>query len=135
MRTEKQEAFIQAFCQTGNASKAAEMAGYSPKCAKQKGYELKKQFQKEIHETTRQMLIDCVPGLLTQLKNLAEFADSETVRLGALRDLLDRAGLKPVEKVEQQVTTVEQSSTDDLRRELEALTGTTEPEEVPEILQ
>jgi hypothetical protein len=48
---------------------------------------------------------------------------------------LDRAGLKPVEKVEQQVTTVEQSSTDDLRRELEALTGTTEPEEIPEVLQ
>tara|TARA_R100001086_G_scaffold248789_2_gene186561 strand:- start:255 stop:662 length:408 start_codon:yes stop_codon:yes gene_type:complete len=131
VRTEKQDAFIRAFCETGNASKAAEMAGYSAKCSKQKGYELKKQFLPEIQETTRQMLVESVPGLLTQLQTLANFADSETVRLGALRDLLDRAGLKPVEKVEQQVTTVQQASTDDLKRELEALTGSTEVEEIP----
>jgi len=48
VRTEKQEAFIEAFCLTGNAAKAAEMAGYSSKAAKQKGYALKKQFTHEI---------------------------------------------------------------------------------------
>ena len=53
MRTEKQEAFIEAYCLTGNAAKAAEMAGYSEKASKQKGYTLKKQFSEEIAEKTR----------------------------------------------------------------------------------
>ena len=133
-RTDRQELFLKHFCETGNASKAAELAGYSAKCAKQKGYELKKQFTAEIQETTRQMLIDSVPGLLGQLKNLAEMADSESVRFGALKDLLDRAGLKPVERVEQQVTNVEQTSTDDLLAELRSLTTEESEEEIPDRL-
>jgi len=131
MRTEKQEAFIEAYCLAGNATKAAEMAGYSEKASKQKGYALKKQFSHEITEKTREMLSDGVPGVLAKLHELVDNATSEAVKLGAIKDYLDRAGLKPVDKVEQQVSHVETASIDELRRELEALTGSSEPDEVP----
>ena len=131
MRTEKQEAFIEAYCLTGNAAKAAEMAGYSDKASKQKGYSLKKQFADAIADKTREMLADGVPGVLAKLNELINEATSEAVKLGAIKDFLDRAGLKPVERVEQQVSHVESASIDELRRELEALTGSSEPEELP----
>ena len=134
MRTEKQEAFIEAFCLTGNAAKAAEMAGYSDKASKQKGYALKKQFAEEIAEKTRDMMRDAVPGVLAKLHELMEECSSDAVKLGAIKDFLDRAGLKPVERVEQKVSHVESSSLDELRRELEALTGSSEPEELPELM-
>ena len=134
MRTEKQEAFIEAFCLTGNAAKAAEMAGYSEKASKQKGYALKKQFAEEIAEKTRDMMRDAVPGVLAKLHELMEESSSDAVKLGAIKDFLDRAGLKPVERVEQKVSHVESSSLDELRRELEALTGSSEPEELPELM-
>ena len=131
MRTEKQEAFIEAYCLTGNATKAAEMAGYSEKASKQKGYSLKKQFSDEIAEKTREMMLDGIPGVLSKLNDLINDATSEAVKLGAIKDFLDRAGLKPVDKVEQKVSHVESASIDELKRELEALTGSSEPEELP----
>ena len=134
MRTEKQEAFIEAYCLTGNAANAAEMAGYSQKAAKQKGYVLKHQFSEEIKDKSKQMIQDCVPGALAQLKNLSEQADSESVKLGAIKDILDRAGLKPTDRVEQQISHVEASSVDELKRELEGLIGTSDPLEIPERL-
>jgi hypothetical protein len=54
---------------------------------------------------------------------LSEGAESESVRLGAVKDILDRAGLKPADKIQQEISHVENSSTDELKRELEALIG------------
>ena len=126
MKTEMQAQFVEFFCLTGNATKAATMAGYSEKTAYVKGCQLKKQFAREIAEQTQQMIVDSIPGALSQLKNLAESAQSESVRLGAVKDILDRAGLKPVEKVEQ--TNIEAQSTDELKRELDLLMGVEEIE-------
>ena len=53
------------------------------------------------------------------LAELAESAESESVRLGAIRDLLDRGGLKPVERIE--TTTIETMSNEEIQRELNAL--------------
>ena len=134
MRTEKQEAFIEAYCLTGNAAKSAEMAGYSEKASKQKGYSLKKQFSEEISEKTREMMADAIPAVLAKLHELIDQSSSDAVKLGAIKDFLDRAGLKPVEKVEQRVSHVESASLDELKRELEALTGSSEPEEIPRVM-
>ena len=121
MRTGKQELFVEQYCLTGNATRAAELAGYgSPK---QRGYELKNKFALEIEERTRKMIQDCVPGALSQLKSLAEDAESESVRLGAVKDILDRAGMKPADRIQQEISHVENASTDELKRELEALIG------------
>jgi len=126
MKTEMQGQFVEFFCLTGNATKSATMAGYSEKTAYVKGCQLKKQFAREIAEQTQQMIVDSIPGALSQLKNLAESAQSESVRLGAVKDILDRAGLKPVDRVEQ--TNIEAQSTDELRRELDLLMGVEEIE-------
>ena len=131
MRTEKQEAFIEAYCLTGNAAKSAEMAGYSENASKQKGYSLKKQFSEEISEKTREMMADAIPAVLAKLHELIDQSSSDAVKLGAIKDFLDRAGLKPVDRVEQRVSHVESASLDELRRGLEALTGSSEPEELP----
>lgn len=75
--------------------------------------------------------MDAAPVALSAMRSLAAEAASETVRLAANKDLLDRAGLKPTDKIEQQISHVEHTSTDELKRELEALVGTEEVEEVP----
>ena len=119
MRTGKQELFVEQYCLTGNATRAAELAGYgSPK---QRGHELKNKFAFEIEERTRKMIQDCVPGALSQLKSLAEDAESESVRLGAVKDILDRAGMKPADRIQQEISHVEGKSTAELQQELEAL--------------
>jgi len=40
-----------------------------------------------------------------------------------VKDILDRAGLKPTEKIQQEISQVEQKSTEELQKELEALLG------------
>jgi len=131
MRTAKQEAFVEEYCKSGNAAQSAIKAGYSEKVAKQKGYLLKEQFAREIEEKTKKMLQDCVPGALAQLQNLSSTAISEAVRLGAVKDILDRAGYKPVERVDQTISHAEKSN-EELMRELQALTGSTET--IPELV-
>ena len=101
MRTEKQESFIESYCQTGNATKAAIQAGYSQATAKQQGHVLKNKFAKEIEQRIKKMVQDAVPAAVSQISILAQTATSEQVRLNAAKDILDRAGLKPAERVEQ----------------------------------
>jgi phage terminase small subunit len=133
MRTEKQEAFVEEYCKSGNATQAAIKAGYSKNVAKQKAYKLKEQFSKEIEDRTKKLLQDSVPVALAQLKKLSSDAVSEAVQLGAIKDILDRTGYKPTERVEQTITHADKS-TEELERELEALTGSTDIEQVPERL-
>jgi len=120
--TTQQEKFVEMFLLTGNAARAAEVAGYgSPK---QRGYELKNKFKDLIEDRQKRMLQDSVPIAINQLINLVQEAESEAVRLNAVKDLLDRGGFKPVDKVEQQVTTVEKKTTEELREEYEQLMRT-----------
>jgi phage terminase small subunit len=122
-----QEIFVEEFVLTGNATQSAVKAGYSSKTAYQKGHQLKNQFTLEIEDATRQAMRDAIPGALAQIKKLSSTAESESVRLQAAKDILDRAGLKPTERIEQ--ITIEKS-TSELRRELAHLMGN---ETVPEI--
>ena len=117
--TEKQDRFIETYVLTGNATKAAVAAGYSEKTAKVKGSQLKAQFQNEIHKETQRIIADKVPSSIKWLTELAEGVESESVRLGAIKDILDRAGLKPVDKIE--TTNIDQMSAEDIEKELAAL--------------
>ena len=117
-----QDKFVESYCLTGNATRSAIMAGYSENSAKQKGYELKNKFANEIAERTGKLISDMLPGALSQLRFLMEEATSESVKLGAIKDILDRAGLKPVERTE--VTTVEKMSSEEIQKELDALLST-----------
>ena len=117
--TERQDKFIEHYSITGNATQSAIEAGYSEKTAKQKGYELKNILREQINDQTQKVLADKIPSSLHFLSELAEKAESESVRLGAIKDLLDRSGLKPVERIEQ--TNIEQMSNEEIQRELDAL--------------
>lgn len=114
-----QDKFIEHYVLTGNAKQSAIHAGYSEKTATVRGSQLKAQFINEIREATQKLLADKVPAGLRWLSELAEGAESESVRLGAIKDLLDRAGLKPIERVE--TTTIEAMSKEEIQRELNAL--------------
>ena len=84
-----------------------------------KGYELKKLLRGPIQEEVLKHIGDCLTVALHHLTDLAQNAESESVRLGAVKDLLDRGGLKPVERVE--TTSVERMSEEEIQRELDAL--------------
>ena len=133
MRTDKQSAFIEGYCQTGNATKAAIQAGYSEATAKQQGHTLKNKCANEIEQRIKKMVQDAVPAAMSQISALAQTATSEQVRLAASKDILDRAGLKPADRIEQKISH-EEKSTDELKKELQALTGTTEIEHIPELV-
>ena len=117
--TEKQDKFIESYVLTGNATRSAIAAGYSEKTAKVKGYQLKNQLHNEIQKEVQKAILDKIPASLKWLSDLAEGAESESVRLGAIKDILDRAGLKPVDKVE--TTTIDQMSADEIKKELASL--------------
>ena len=121
--TDQQEQFIDLYVATGNASKSAKMAGYAHPM--QKSWDLKKRFAPEIEERTRNKIGDKVVTVLDMTYELAMNADSEAVRLNACRDLLDRAGYKPVDKqmIDSTSTTVHELSTEELEQELQKLLG------------
>ena len=121
-KTEAQEKWFEYYMLSGNAAKSAEFAGYgSPK---QRGYELKNRFKKEIEEKQKSMIADAIPGVINQIIEMAQTAESEAVRLNACKDLMDRAGFKPIDKTETEITTTEAKSTQELEKELEDLTRT-----------
>jgi|TARA_R100000656_G_scaffold96010_1_gene69730 phage terminase small subunit len=119
MNINMQEKFVDHFCLTGNATQAAIEAGYSQKTAKQQGHRLKNQLGQAIEEKIKKLLLAKIPLGINWLLELAESSQSDSVRLGAVKDLLDRAGLKPIERIEQ--TNVENKSRDEILKELDAL--------------
>ena len=93
--TAQQEKFLDYYLLSGNATKAAEHAGYG--APKQRGYDQTRKLKKEIEAGQKAMLKNSVPTAINNIILLAEKAESEAVRLNACKDLLDRAGYKPTE--------------------------------------
>ena len=60
---------------------------------------VEKEIEKQ-QERVENLLAKKVEKMLTLLSDLAESADSETVKLNAIKDWLDRAGYKPIERKE-----------------------------------
>jgi len=104
--TGKQERFVEAFAITQNASEAARTAGYSEKTAGEIGYEnlRKPDIRVAIEERTaeiREKFLNKADEAAQTLFDLS--ADPNTppaVRVNAAKEILDRAGLKPVDKSE-----------------------------------
>ena len=86
------EAFIQTYVETGNVLTSLEEGGYKPN--RNTGYVLKKKHQEEIERRMQERLRQTGPKALAVVENLMDHAMSETVRLGAAKDILDRAGYK-----------------------------------------
>ena len=64
-------------------------------------------------------LLKIAPRALNIISDLSENAESESVRLGATRDLLDRAGFRPVDRNE----VVKEKSVEELNAQLVSLVG------------
>jgi len=73
----------------------------------------------EITDELHRNFAEIAPRALNILADLAENADSESVRLGATRDLLDRAGFRPVDRHE----IVKEKSVEELNAQLVSLVG------------
>ena len=73
----------------------------------------------EITDELHRNFAEIAPRALNILSDLAENAESESVRLGATRDLLDRAGFRPVDRHE----IVKEKSVEELNAQLVSLVG------------
>ena len=75
--------------------------------------------QMTISEELHRNFAEIAPRALNILSDLAENAESESVRLGATRDLLDRARFRPVDRHE----IVKENSVEELNAQLVSLVG------------
>ena len=101
--TQKQKTFIQEYVSSGDAVESARAAGYSDRSLpslRAESSRLKRRLSSQIAEELRLNIINSAPRALAILQNLAMNAQSESVRLKACTDLLDRAGFKPVKRQE-----------------------------------
>ena len=76
----------------------------------------------EISDELHRNFTEIAPRALNILSDLAENAESESLRLGATRDLLDRAGFRPVDRHE----IVKEKSVEELNAQLVSLVGENE---------
>ena len=118
--TEQRQIFIQEYCALGDHVEAARRAGYSKKTVANQACKLKRELASEIREELNHNFVCYAPKALQTLKELAESSPSESVRLQASRDLLDRAGFKPADRHEM----IGKSKThDELKAELVGIVG------------
>jgi len=115
--------FVEEYVQNGgNATRAAIASGSNESSASTVGYRLKRRLQNKINDEQKAALKGYSSNALTNIQTLAETAVSEKVKLDANKDLLDRAGWKPVDRSE--VTThddVKNKTHDEIMEELDAL--------------
>ena len=100
VQNDKHRKFIDTYALSGNSTQAAIDAGYSEKAARQTGYKLRTRYEDEITQRVRTILPQIISENLGIVQTLAREGQSESVRLNAANTLLDRAGLKPVERIE-----------------------------------
>jgi hypothetical protein len=83
----------------GKVPQAAADAGYSH--PKSYGYVLRRRLAKEIAEATQQWLAFHGPKAAHKIVDMMDSDMPNPVHLNAARDVLDRAGIKPKEEVQQ----------------------------------
>jgi phage terminase small subunit len=107
--TGRQKRFAEAYFELNNGTKAAIMAGYGEKGAHaEASRQLKnvkvrnylEELQKERRERIQNRLAVMAENVAVILFDLAINAESENVRLNAIKDILDRSGYKATDKIE-----------------------------------
>jgi hypothetical protein len=93
--------FVEEYVRSGDHLEAAKKAGYKDThTLRNQACKLRRECADEITEELHRNFAEIAPRALNILTDLAENAESESVRLGATRDLLDRAGFRPVDRHE-----------------------------------
>ena len=97
--TEKEQKLINHYVETGNMKEAKEVAGYpktyNPLSKKSIRYELER-----LQDKVKSKLVNVADTVADNMVDLAFNARSENVKFQASKDILDRAGLAPVNKTE-----------------------------------
>ena len=93
---------MEAYCRLGNGTLAAKEAGYkdSPSLVNQAS-KLKRELSAEISEELTANFLSAAPKALSILMDLAENSASDSVKFQASKDLLDRAGFRPIDRREE----------------------------------
>ena len=100
MITEKQQKFIEYYCETGEQLESARRAGYKDTPALyHQAYKLKRELEPEIVKRMAERFADKAPSALNTINELMLNSDSDAIRLQASKDIMDRAGYKPKDKV------------------------------------
>ena len=122
-RQDRDSDFIAEFIDNGgNATQAAKAVGVSDGSASTVGYRMKNRLINDIEAAQKEALKGYASKALHQIQTLAETAGSENVKLNANRDLLDRAGWKPVERSEiTEIGGLQDMTTEELQAELDTL--------------
>ena len=119
--TDQRRQFVEAYCRLGNGTMAAREAGYkdSPSLVNQAS-KLKRELAAEISEELRSSFMNAAPKALSILMDLAENSASDSVKFQAAKDLLDRAGYRPIDRREE---IRPQRSPEELKAEIIRLVG------------
>ena len=119
--TEQRKHFVEAYCRLGNGTLAAKEAGYkdSPSLVNQAS-KLKRELSAEISEELRSSFMNAAPKALSILMDLAANSASDSVKLQASKDLLDRAGFRPIDRREE---IRPQRTPEELEAEIKRLVG------------
>ena len=95
----KQQKFIDQYLITGDVTESARLAGYSENTNVAKG-KIVGQSLEEKRKQMEQMFQNAAQDMFINMIELAMESKSDNVRYQASKDLLDRAGFKPVERKE-----------------------------------
>jgi len=97
--TDKEEAFIQLYTENGgDLDKAYSEAGYILGPRTGNPQKLRRKLWVNIDEAIKNRIKAAVPKALNDLITLAGTAESETVQLNAIKDLMSRGGTDPTTK-------------------------------------
>ncbi len=118
--TNQWQLFVEEYVRSGDHLEAAKKAGYKDThTLRNQACKLRRECADEIADELHRNFAEIAPRALNILSDLAENAESESVRLGATRDLLDRAGFIPVDSHE----VVKEKSVEELNAQLVSLVG------------
>ena len=118
--TNQRQVFVEEYVRSGDHLEAAKKAGYKDThTIRNHACKLRRECADEITDELHRNFAEIAPRALNILTDLAENAESESVRLGATRDLLDRAGFRPVDRHE----IVKEKSVEELNAQLVSLVG------------
>lgn len=95
--TEQQNTYVTEYMKHGSNSKALEAAGYSPS-SKVGEYKVIQTAIEDRQKAMMKSFLNEAQEMKENMLDLARNAESESVRFQATKDMLDRAGLNPINK-------------------------------------
>lgn len=110
----KQLIFVQEYLKSNNITHAAKAAGYAEGSAHVQGSRMLKndkiqrylnKKEQNLNRDLRELFVEQAQMAFKTMVDLAENSPQDNVRYSAAKDILDRAGYKPVDKVVADVTT------------------------------